>query len=586
MTETTLNTILAIDCGSATTTAALIELSGGHFRLTATGQAPSSYQPPWQDITIGMLAAARQIELVTGRTFFNANGWPMMRHSPNQSGLDVVIIVASAAPPLPVMLVGLMKNISLTSARRAAATTYTRLTGELALDLERGPQRPEAQLQIIQAGPPEVIILVGGTDNSPPQPVVNLARLVAMAIRALPQTEKPTILYAGNNAARPQIAEMLGPIASLRAVDNVRPTLELENLAAIETELQSLYAQRKMALLPGFQKLGNWSPQPVLPASQSFARVIAYIGQHNHLNVLGVNVGSGATVVSTQTRAYSLTAVRSDAGVGHGLAALLKNTSLEKFQRWLPFALAPTELHNHLLNKCLYPTSLPETEEDRLIEQAVACEAIRLAAEPITGNQATEAKETHWNLIIGAGQTLTRAPQPAQAMLVLLNALEPRGVISVALDAAGVANLLGAIAAVQPVAAVEVGARDAFLNLGTVIAPGGHGRPGKPALKLKITPDNGPPQELEVAYGTLQIIPLPPGQRAKLEIRPGRHFDIGLGQPGRGAITEVEGGILGIVVDARGRPLRLPKDESARQAQLKEWHAQLGIVYANSNPPH
>jgi hypothetical protein len=269
--------------------------------------------------------------------------------------------------------------------------------------------------------------------------------------------------------------------------------------------------------------------------------------------------------------------VRSDAGVGHGLAALLKKTSLEKFQRWLPFELSPAELHNHLLNKCLYPASLPETEEERLIELALAREAIRLTAEPITASPPAEAKETRWNLIIGAGQPLTRAPHPGLALLALLDALEPRGVTSVALDAAGLANLLGAIAAVQPVAAVEVGARDAFLNLGTVIAPGGHGRPGKPALNLKMTLADNAPQEFAVAYGTFQVIPLPPGQRATLEIRPGRHFDIGLGQPGRGAIAEVEGGILGIVVDARGRPLRLPKDDSARQSQLKEWRSQLGI---------
>jgi hypothetical protein len=131
-------------------------------------------------------------------------------------------------------------------------------------------------------------------------------------------------------------------------------------------------------------------------------------------------------------------------------------------------------------------------------------------------------------------------------------------------------------------AAVEVTARDAFLNLGTVIAPWGHGTPGKTALKFKINYANGEHQETEVAYGSIQVIALPPGEKAALEIRPSRHFDIGLGQPGRGILAEVEGGTLGIVIDARGRPLRLPKDEARRQEQLRQWLGELGVSHATA----
>jgi hypothetical protein len=182
--------------------------------------------------------------------------------------------------------------------------------------------------------------------------------------------------------------------------------------------------------------------------------------------------------------------------------------------------------------------------------------------------------------MVGSGRALTHTPQPGYAVLVMLDGLEPWGVTSIALDTAGVANMLGSIAAIEPMAAVEVAARDAFWNLGTIIAPAGHGQPGKPALKLKVNYANGDPLEMEVAYGSLQVIPLPPGEKATLEIRPARHFDIGLGQPGRGALAEVEGGLLGIIVDARGRPLRLPKDEAQRQAQIRQWLTELGVTHA------
>lgn len=599
MAEITINSILAIDCGSATTTVALIEQVNGAYRLAATSQAPSTYEPPWQDITLGMVEAVREVEKSAGRILFNSGGWPITPQNTNRQGIDAVVIVSSAGPPLTVVLAGLMKNISLATARRAAATTYAAVVNELSLDTgsptpansplfngtpREGRLSPEAQLQLLQEGGPEAIILVGGTDGGAVRPVIDLARVIAMALRMPTLAEKPTVLYAGNSETRAEVAEILGPVAPLRAGPNIRPALAIENLAAIQMELENLYVQRKMAQLPGFQKLNNWSPYPVLPANKSFEKVITYLGRHNNLNVLGANVGSRATVVSAQAGDYQNSIIRSDAGMGYSLASLLKVVTLEKFQRWLPFEMAPEDLYNRLLNKSLHPTSVPETQEDLLLAHAVARELLRLVMEQVREGwslpPAAGMAQVQWNLIVGGGQTLTRAPQPGYAALVLLDGLEPWGVTSLALDVAGLATMLGAIATIQPMAAVEIAARDAFLNLGTVIAPMGHGTPGKPALKLKVNYADDHYVETEVAYGSMQVITLPPGEKATLEIRPGRHFDIGLGQPGRGALAEVEGGILGIIVDARGRPLRLLKDEIRRQAQIRQWLGELGVTHA------
>ena len=69
-------------------------------------------------------------------------------------------------------------------------------------------------------------------------------------------------------------------------------------------------------------------------------------------------------------------------------------------------------------------------------------------------------------------------------------------------------------------------------------------------------------------------------------MRPARHFDVGLGQPGRGAVAEVEGGALGIIVDARGRPLRLPKDDVQRRELLQQWLSALGVGHVSSVNNH
>ena len=95
-------------------------------------------------------------------------------------------------------------------------------------------------------------------------------------------------------------------------------------------------------------------------------------------------------------------------------------------------------------------------------------------------------------------------------------------------------------------------------------------------MKLKIEYDDGQAFSAEVPYGGLEMVPLRTGKRAVVELHPGSQFDIGLGRRGRGATTEVDGGVLGIIVDARGRPLSLPRDEQERRSRIREWLGELG----------
>ena len=62
---------------------------------------------------------------------------------------------------------------------------------------------------------------------------------------------------------------------------------------------------------------------------------------------------------------------------------------------------------------------------------------------------------------------------------------------------------------------------------------------------------------VEVKQGALDVIPLPLGQSATLIVQPLHRYDVGMGGPGRGGRLEVQGGSLGVIIDARGRPLQL-----------------------------
>ncbi len=59
--------ILATDCGSTTTKAILIERRGSEYRLIVRGEAPTTVEAPFEDVTRGVLNAIMEVEELAGR---------------------------------------------------------------------------------------------------------------------------------------------------------------------------------------------------------------------------------------------------------------------------------------------------------------------------------------------------------------------------------------------------------------------------------------------------------------------------------------------------------------------------------------
>ena len=177
------------------------------------------------------------------------------------------------------------------------------------------------------------------------------------------------------------------------------------------------------------------------------------------------------------------------------------------------------------------------------------------------------------DLVIGSGGALAGVPRLTQAALILLDAVQPDALTQLALDRATALAVLGLIGQADgPQALGPALERDGLLNLGLCIAPVGTGKEGEPAIKVEVAYGSRSPVTVEVAVGAIEVVPLPIGERASLKLWPARDFDIGLG---RGAAAtpraEVEGGAVGIIIDARGRPLALPAAREKRQAKLLQW---------------
>ncbi|MEO0264923.1 MAG: hypothetical protein ABIM17_06740, partial [candidate division WOR-3 bacterium] len=66
------------------------------------------------------------------------------------------------------------------------------------------------------------------------------------------------------------------------------------------------------------------------------------------------------------------------------------------------------------------------------------------------------------------------------------------------------------------------------------------------------------------------------GEKAKAIIEPTKNFDVGAGK-GKKVEAEVEGGVVGIIVDCRGRPLNIPADPKERVEKLSSWVRALDV---------
>jgi hypothetical protein len=180
-------------------------------------------------------------------------------------------------------------------------------------------------------------------------------------------------------------------------------------------------------------------------------------------------------------------------------------------------------------------------------------------------------------LIIGSGGVLSHAPRREQAAMMMIDAFQPEGVTELAVDSIFMMPQLGVLGSVMTDAAKEVFQRDCLIPLGTVIAPVGRGREGQKVLSLELTRASGERQLVQATLGDLIRLPLGPEERAALRLEPHRGWDVGEGA-GKSAEAEVGGGAVGLIIDARGRPLELPADDDERCGTLGRWLTAAGAL--------
>jgi hypothetical protein len=555
---------LAIDVDYQYARAVLLGRVEGRGRFVSSAFVPSTALPPIDDVSVGAKQSVRAIEEHTGLRIVGPDGVDIP--ASGEHGVDLFTITGQPVPAIRVNVLALgdspLAGPLVTAARRTTTivdiltsrvrTNDGTLSGAL-LEQEVREFRPDA-LVIVQgsAAESEWAAAIGTLVSLIRDDVINLIVIVAA------------------DQYQQQAAQLIGEQADLRGIDPSEFSVT-DITGALEDELQTLYVSRV-------------DPQGLVAASEParfVSRVRAgdvvsrFVARRLEREVVTVEVGDG-TMIHWATPHISDVIVRPEIDVFRHIRAIFDG-DLSSVSHWLPFTMSIEDLSHWVLNRALRPHSVAETMPDMAIERAILVELLRSA-----WLQMPASRDGHVDLIL-AGRPFGMMREPGLACLSLLDALQPDpsgGVVEIVLDPDGLIAAAGAVGDRSPGLAADIVESDLLRPLTSAIVVRGSGSDGELAIRGQVRYSEGETSRFTVPFGSVHRLRCDPRQTAVVSLVCEGAFTIG-GQ-GQADVTvgpdgDLRGGTYGIVIDARGRPLRLTADPAMRATRVANWLDDLGL---------
>ncbi len=561
---------MIVDIGEFTR-AVLVRRENGTYRLAGIGEAETTIEAPELDVTIGIRRAAEKLD---GETLIGRDG---------PRGVSLLCSSGDGGG-LYMMVAGVIGMISGESAQRAALGAGAHLVGTFSVD----DPRPDYRLvETMRATRPDIFLLAGGTDGGAVQQVKKMAEVIKEA------DVKPRfggdyrlpVIFAGNVEAREEIAETLTEEYATKAVDNVRPSIERENLGPAKEAIYDSYMEHVITHSPGYERLAKWVTRPILPAQAAIGKILYAYAERRRINLLAVNAGGSTTDIYSVYRGVFNRSLDADVGLEYGALTILNKTGAEGVSRWLPKPMDERTIRNTIGN-LMVRRPLKYSNEESMVFSALAREAIKLGVEEhkklasrLKGVQIqrtiadtfTQSVESTYldpgdtQVLIGMGSAFTT---PGESAALLLDSVEPLYITELYIDRAGLVPHAGMLLGEAPEAAFNLFTSETLHRLGTCLCADGNG--DGDSVSLTLTRQDGKTILETVKSGEIKALPLLDGENCKIEAKAGKGFSLGKGKAKRIDAT-VTGGSLGFIVDARGRPLRVPDNK----ATLVKWSKAL-----------
>jgi hypothetical protein len=590
----------ALDFGSATTSAALIGRVGTHWRLVAHAAAPASIPLDLQLCDLLDKVQVADADLLASLT--------------SGSDLDGQVDTAALASTLPRLEARSSppRRIAVLAGSRrqriqleAAATR----AGWLVVSGSADEDDPVTLSRLALS--PNVAAVLLGADHSPSgderRHLPMLAALVAAADRC--RSELTVVLAGGagvHEAAFPEaygravVALPGGSSSTSAASDTADDETEDEDETGTSTTRTPASGPRSHNVLiapdAAAGEPAGGALQQVLEGLRAvpndsrlgFARSISSLASVLDRSIEGIEIGLQGGL---RCRAERLTAGSKTIVSWHAAPASASfappdpdDGTIEGLVAWSPVALDRYRVTDRLRDLRIFPWGDADGDGSVLRTAAAkaATERAILATRDISARPMPD-------LIVAGGGTWASMPA-ALAALALADLVRRPGVSRLAVDHA---RLLGPLGAIEDederCQMLSDLADDLLVPLGTVIMPTGMHQ-GRSAGKVTVRPGEPAPGaeagrtiavqpiELDMQPGSLELIELAPGKTAtaRMEFRD----NVRLTSRGRSFTVDVDGGLVGLLVDLREVPLRTSERSEARRAALEAWQK---VVSAETN---
>lgn len=519
---------LLLDIGSAWAKAGVIGRSRGRWRLVAHAAQPVAWgSRELRASLVEQLEAAGDRRL-SGRFDELLDAANRIEcHSPRRQGRLAIVAVS--------------RELSGGAARRAAEAAGWQ-TGPL-ITLDDGRSLSE-RVRLLQAAQVDAWLAVGGFDAGTSQRALECAALLAAARRP----GSGPVVWAGSRQLADEVVSLFEEGAAT-SVPNARPDARRDAPGPLRAHLEGL-----LRTILSDEDASHLAPV-------AFPRTVAALAAEGHLRVLAVDVGA-RSAMRALAEPDGTTAVRVSAAGGLAGIAQLPGAA-GRIVRIAADAGDEASVADVLQTQRARPATIPQTPEELAAMQA----ATRIALAALVEDAPAERVD----LLIGSGRALAAAPRPSDAMRMLLDGVRPVGVTQVALDAAALLGPLGSLDGDETREGVRLLADDLLVPLGTAVVTRG-GEPGALAMRVSVHRPGWPsPAPIALRVGQLQVVPLARGAEAELSIELGPSVSLGAPRRSPRIRAMATGGAVGLVLDARGVPIALPRRGDDRRALQAAW---------------
>ncbi len=566
-----ITSLLALDISPEVIKACLFEREEGVYRLAGISRTPTFLNAQGsinrKDLSKALtdLMNNSDHELLTedGNILFPADGLTR--------GVDRIALSWSLPVPIKVILFGLMPTGSMNAGLLLVKELPLEIVGQISAT---DGSSDEERMDLVLAKRPELILLTGGTEQGADNVLRSSVDLVARSISVLPQDLRPVVVFAGNSMVADYVKTKLEPLTLIFTASNVQPRLsevDIQPAREVLSDVCNRMWVKRFSLQPGTRPLVLNQIRPSIRAIEDFLAILG-ISEKRTCGGIAIQLDGIATslTVSLDGRCTSYQQLNGCMKFDPGM--LVSQYQPSDVAHWSPDTINSVYLAEYLSAGSLYPGRLPVTSGDASIEESLTRVAgIRswhtLSKKhdfPKTLISRDFCADADFILITGSRQD--HHQERGLGLLQMLDILQPIGLCDVFYDQDGIAASLGTAAHMDASIPLHCLSGGAVPRLATIIAPVHKAREGSRLLSLVIVEQDGPETRLDIPAGGLSSFPLRPGTKAEVKIS--LHSGAGMGTrfDPRSGVT-VEGSQLGIVIDARGRPLVLRKDPGAQ----REW---------------